>query len=49
VDDAGITRWERSGRLAVTTEEWTMSKYKDSEEMVKNLPVRRLGRNITLI
>jgi hypothetical protein len=49
VGDAGIARWERIGRLAVTMEEWTMSKYKDSEEMVKDLPVRRLGRNMTLI
>lgn len=47
VDDAG-KRWERIGRLAVTMEEWMMGKYKESEGMVKDLPVRRFGRDITL-
>ncbi len=30
-------------------EEWMMSKYKDSEELVKDLPVRKFGRDITLV
>ncbi|KAK4148643.1 hypothetical protein C8A00DRAFT_38782 [Chaetomidium leptoderma] len=46
--DAG-ERWERIGRLALTMEEWMMSKYKDSGDMVKDLPVRKFGKDITLV
>jgi hypothetical protein len=43
------SRWERIGRLALTMEEWMMSKYKDSDDMVKDLPVRRFGEDINLV
>ncbi|KAK4034664.1 heterokaryon incompatibility protein-domain-containing protein [Parachaetomium inaequale] len=48
VSGAG-SQWERVGRLALTVEEWMMSKYKDSDDMVKDLPVKLLGKDISLV
>lgn len=48
VDDAG-RNWERIGRLALTMEEWMMDRYKDAEDMVRDLPVWKYGKDITLI
>ncbi|KAL2130252.1 hypothetical protein VTI74DRAFT_6710 [Chaetomium olivicolor] len=47
--DASGNRWERIGRLVLTIEEWMMGKYKDSAQMVNDLPVRKFGKDITLI
>lgn len=43
------TRWERIGRLVLTMEEWMMDRYKDSGDMVRDLPVKKFGKDIILV
>ncbi|ROT37768.1 HET-domain-containing protein [Sodiomyces alkalinus F11] len=45
----GEERWERLGRLVLTMEEWMMGEYTDAQAMVKDLPVRDYGRDLTLV
>ena len=47
--DAGGTRWERIGRLAMSMEEWEMEKCRDTMGMIDALPVKKFGRDIVLI
>lgn len=47
--DAGGKQWERIGRLELTMEEWRMHKYGSSQDMIDDLPVRKFGRDFTLV
>jgi len=40
--------WERIGGLLLTMEEWMMGRYQNSEGMVKDLPVKGLGKTIAI-
>ncbi|CZR69955.1 uncharacterized protein PAC_19856 [Phialocephala subalpina] len=42
-------RWERIGSLVLTIEEWVMGKYKNSQDMIKDLPVIRFRDNIVIV
>lgn len=47
--DASGQRWERVGRLVLTLEEWRMTNYKSTKEMIDDLPICQFGRDITIV
>jgi hypothetical protein len=48
VDEAG-TRWERVGRLTMTTEESELNRNKSTAGIITTLPVKKFGKHIVLI
>ena len=47
-DETG-TRWERIGRLEMRMDEWEMEKYGNSMGMINALPIKKFGKDLTLI